>query len=245
MKELVFKSPTNVGITTSLLIAEVFEKRHDNILRDIQNLECSKEFRLLNFEESKYINGQGREKPMYEITKDGFSFLAFGYKGEKAAQFKEKFIAEFNRLAEAAKTNSLDFGDPNTVLQLAQNWKVERDKREEAEREIILLEEKIKEQQPKIDYVDKVLDSKDLIAITIIAKDLGTTAKKLNLFLQQKNILQKEKVNGCYVLASPYETKGYAYTNTHWYGKKRRPHLYWTEKGRLFIIQLYSQLTIY
>lgn len=36
------------------------------------------------------------EEPLF-LAKDGFSFLVMGYTGAKAAQFKEMFIAEFNR----------------------------------------------------------------------------------------------------------------------------------------------------
>ena len=82
--------------TTSLIVAEKFNKRHDNILRAIENLECSNEFRLLNFEESSYRNEQGKMQPCYRITRDGFAFLAMGFKGKKAAVWKERFIAAFN-----------------------------------------------------------------------------------------------------------------------------------------------------
>lgn len=67
---------------TSIMVAEKFGKRHDNILRDIENLECSSEFRLLNFEESFYTNTQNKEFPMYEMTRDGFSILCMGFTGK-------------------------------------------------------------------------------------------------------------------------------------------------------------------
>lgn len=35
-------------------IAELFEKRHNNVLQDVRNLDCSPEFTALNFQESKY-----------------------------------------------------------------------------------------------------------------------------------------------------------------------------------------------
>ena len=57
-------------------VARVFDKRHDNVLRDIENLECSKSFYLLNFEEVKYEDEKGREYPEYLITRDGFTFIA-------------------------------------------------------------------------------------------------------------------------------------------------------------------------
>ncbi len=95
MNELV-KVESGKVVTSSLVIAEVFEKRHDHILRDIKSLDCSKEFRLLNFGESYYTNSQNREMPCYAITKDGFSFLVMGFTGKKAAEFKEKYIKAFN-----------------------------------------------------------------------------------------------------------------------------------------------------
>ena len=84
--------------TTSLLVAEIFGKRHDHVLRDIEKLECSDGFRLLNFGESSYLNEQNKTQPMYEMTRDGFSFLAMGFTGKKAAAWKEKYIYCFNRM---------------------------------------------------------------------------------------------------------------------------------------------------
>ena len=49
-------------MVSSVTVAEVFEKRHNNVLRDIENLECPQEFRKLNFELSKYkVEGQKRK----------------------------------------------------------------------------------------------------------------------------------------------------------------------------------------
>ena len=78
----------NKAITTSLKIAEYFDKRHDNVLRDIENLECPEDFRALNFEVSSYNTKQNKEKLAYNITKDGFTFLAMGFTGKEAAKFK-------------------------------------------------------------------------------------------------------------------------------------------------------------
>lgn len=88
----------------SLFVAKFFEKRHDNILRDIENLDCSKDFRLLNFEESSYKNEQGKKQPCYVMTRDGFVFLVMGYRGKKAAKFKEEYIKRFNRMEQFIKT---------------------------------------------------------------------------------------------------------------------------------------------
>lgn len=74
MTNLVLTNRTEKDTTSTLIIAEVFGKEHNKVCRDIQNLSCSQKFRALNFALSSYISSQGKELPMYEITKDGFSF---------------------------------------------------------------------------------------------------------------------------------------------------------------------------
>lgn len=86
------------AVTTSLKVAEVFHKRHDNVLKSILNLDCSDRFRLLNFKETSYTDEWNRKQPMYYITRDGFTFLAMGYRGKKAAAFKEAYISAFNKM---------------------------------------------------------------------------------------------------------------------------------------------------
>jgi Rha family phage regulatory protein len=66
---------------TSLNIAEVFGKSHQHIMEAIRNLECSEGFRESNFRLSFYITSQNKEMPMYDITRDGFTFLAMGFTG--------------------------------------------------------------------------------------------------------------------------------------------------------------------
>lgn len=97
MDSLVYQQDSAI-VTDSLTIAEVFHKRHDKVLRDIKNLACSDEFKKLNFGESTYKNKQGRKMPLYVIKENGFYILAMGYTGEKAMQFKERYINEFQRM---------------------------------------------------------------------------------------------------------------------------------------------------
>src|SRR3989337_1121497 len=85
--------------TTSRIIAEEFGKQHKNVLRDVENLDCSKEFSRLNFEPSDYVDERGKIQPIYKVTKDGLMFLVMGFTGRKAAEIKEKFIAAFNWMA--------------------------------------------------------------------------------------------------------------------------------------------------
>lgn len=84
--------------TTSNQIAAHFNKRHDTVLRAIRKLECSAEYRLRNFAESSYRDEQGKEQPCYRLTRDGFVFLAMGFTGKDAAQWKEAYITAFNNM---------------------------------------------------------------------------------------------------------------------------------------------------
>lgn len=88
--------------TTSLTIASVFNKRHDNILAQIRAFP-QYEFTALNFKVSEYKDKSGRKLPMYQITKDGFVLLAMGFTGEKAYKFKIEYIKAFNAMAEEIK----------------------------------------------------------------------------------------------------------------------------------------------
>ena len=88
--------------TTSLKIADVFGKRHTHVLRAITNLQCSPEFTERNFGLSEYADNTGRKLPMFTITRDGFAFLASGFTGKEAAQWKEKYIEAFNELERRA-----------------------------------------------------------------------------------------------------------------------------------------------
>lgn len=58
----------------SLQVAETFKKRHSDVLRDIEKLECSNEFRERNFASSSYKSEQNKKMPKCLLAKDGFVF---------------------------------------------------------------------------------------------------------------------------------------------------------------------------
>lgn len=90
-----------VTVVTSLDVAETFGKEHRRVLQDIRDLKCSEEFRLRNFVQSNYVNEQGHKQPMFIMTRDAFTILVMGYTGEKAMQFKEAYIKQFNAMEKA------------------------------------------------------------------------------------------------------------------------------------------------
>lgn len=97
----------DTAFCSSMQVAEEFGKEHKNVLADIRNLDCSDEFRELNFQQiRRTVNlGQGRlrKDPLYLMTRDGFMFLVMGYRGKKAARIKEAIIKRFNEMEQFIK----------------------------------------------------------------------------------------------------------------------------------------------
>ncbi|WP_380692084.1 Rha family transcriptional regulator [Serratia marcescens] len=86
------------AVTTTRSVSDFFGKRHADVIRRVETIDCSPEFAERNFALSDYQDPTGRTLPMYQITKNGFVFLVMGFTGKKAAQFKEAYIAEFDRM---------------------------------------------------------------------------------------------------------------------------------------------------
>lgn len=90
------------AVTTSLKVAEVFGKRHNSVLRSIENLLLDlPEGAQRNFALSEYPDSTGRTLPMYQMNRDGFTLLAMGFTGKAALEFKLKYIAAFNAMENA------------------------------------------------------------------------------------------------------------------------------------------------
>lgn len=105
----------------------------------------------------------------------------------------------------------------------------------------------IEELQPKASYYDMILQCKELIATTVIAKDYGMSAKGFNIMLHELGVQFNQ--GGVWVLYSKYQGNGYLKTKTHNYAdadgvQHSREHSYWTQKGRLFLYELLKQRKI-
>jgi Rha family phage regulatory protein len=96
------------AVTSSLVVADYFKKAHKDVLKAIKLLDCSSIFQERNFAPSFYIsdlaNGGHKNNPMYYMTRDGFTFLAMGFTGKVAAQFKEAYINAFNEMEEKLRS---------------------------------------------------------------------------------------------------------------------------------------------
>lgn len=111
------------AVTTSVAVAEYFRKMHKDVLKKIDNLDCSAEFNERNFAPVDYTDAKGEKRPAYQITKNGFVFLVMGFTGKKAAAFKEAYIAEFDRMENELRQqnprqvcNDIIHGDGRTLV---------------------------------------------------------------------------------------------------------------------------------
>lgn len=104
MEDLVIMN-NNQAVTTSLVLAEVFEKKHQHVLRDIDALKDVSNFGQMFFE-SNEPDSYGRNRRIYFMNRDGFTLIAMGYTGSKAMEFKLKYIDAFNRMEEQIKSES-------------------------------------------------------------------------------------------------------------------------------------------
>lgn len=104
MKELVFVNNNNEVVTDSLMVAEVFEKSHDNVLKDIRKQMdyAGVEFSLVNFYESNYEK-RGKDYPKFDLTEEAFTLVAMSYNTRESVQMKIKFINEFKRMKDHIK----------------------------------------------------------------------------------------------------------------------------------------------
>lgn len=176
------------AVTSSLQVAETFEKRHDNILRNINSIKKD----VLNFEEmfveSTEPDSYGRDRRMYYMNRDGFTLLAMGFTGKKAMQFKLKYIKAFNSMEKqlSVKTDSYMIKDP---IKRAERWIEEQRELKEVRKELEIA-------KPKAQFADAVSTSKTSISITTLAKllkqngaDIGRN--RLFAWLRNNNYLIK------------------------------------------------------
>lgn len=185
MNELVFVQ-NEAALTNSLLVAEKFGKAHDKVMRDIENLSCSDEFRAANFGESSYINQQNKEFPMCVMTKDGFSFLVMGYTGKKAGMFKEEYIKAFNAMEKALKEQAKPKTHLEILVESAQEL-LAQSKRIEA------VENKILDMQREREENTKILLSVSVSDKCLPSQSLRDKVRQLvNRYSTAMNIAQQE-----------------------------------------------------
>ena len=130
--------------------------------------------------------------------------------------------------------------NPDFLIGLATQLKEEREKRLAAELDKAVLGQQIAELSPKASYYDLILQCASLLSVTEISKDYGMSAKAFNKKLHNLHIQYQQ--SGVWFLYAEYQDGGYTQTKTQNYCRSdgsqgARTHMYWTQKGRLFLYE--------
>lgn len=165
----------------------------------------------------------GRPAVNHQLTIDMAKQLCMIQRTEIGRKFRQYFIQveEAWNSPEAVMARALQFANQQLALLKHQNM--------ELTDTIAVQNQQILEMKPKVSYYDVVLNCKDLISTSAIAKDYGKGVQ-----FKQSDI---------WLLYQKYAQKGYTSTKTHSYtgtdGETHtKVHTYWTQKGRLFIYEL-------
>lgn len=172
------------AVTSSLQVAETFNKSHKHVLEAIDNLkEGVAENWADLFYEDTYIHPQNRQpyRVIY-MNRDGFTLLAMGFTGKKALRFKMQYIEAFNKMEEQIKTGG--FKVPSTM---AEALRLAADQQEQLEL-----------MKPKAIFADSVATSHTTILVGDLAKiikgnGVDTGARRLFQWMRDNGYLIKRK----------------------------------------------------
>nr|DAR48671.1 MAG TPA: antirepressor protein [Bacteriophage sp.] len=227
-------------------VAEMVGKQHNELLKDIRryagqlgegNIPQS-DF----FTESTYVNSQNKKMPCYQVTKKGCEFIAHKLTGVKGTEFTAKYINRFHEMEDAIKSK-VPSGAELIALAVVEAQKLLEAKEQEVKElqgTVQQMDLVIADMTPKVDYVDRILSSKDSMTVTQIAQEYGMTAVRFNNILAVIGI--QRKVGSQWILYSEYQGKGYVQNKTYDYEKTNgatgtRTSTVWTQKGRMFLYE--------
>lgn len=177
------------------------------------------------------------------INESGLYSLVIGSKLPTAKKFKrwvtKEVLPSIRKNGMYATDELLD--NPDLLIEVATKLKEERTLR-------LVAEQRVAEYEPKISYLDSILESTDTVTITQIAADYGLSAVAMNKCLNELKI--QHKVGGQWILYTRHQREGYTKSHTTRVPKadgkeKVVMNTKWTQKGRLFIYESLKEINVY
>ncbi|WP_125769503.1 phage antirepressor KilAC domain-containing protein [Companilactobacillus furfuricola] len=170
------------AVTSSLQVAETFNKNHRDVLRAIDDLEKDVRNFAQMFLVTDLPDTYGRGRRAYYMNRDGFTLLAMGFTGKKALKFKMQYIEAFNKMEDQIKTGG--FKIPSTM---AEALRLAADQQEQLE-----------VMKPKAIFADSVATSHTTILVGDLAKiikgnGVDTGARRLFQWMGDNGYLIKRK----------------------------------------------------
>lgn len=191
----------------------------------------------------------GRVQETWLINESGLYSLILSSKLPKAKEFKHWVTSEVLPAIRRHGMYAVDelIENPDLAIAALTALKEEREKTKQLTETVAVQSQQIAELQPKASYYDVVLNCKDLVSVSEIAKDYGKSARWLNEKLHEMRIQFKQ--GSIWLLYQKYVEKGYTSTKTQTFNGSdgmvhSKVHTYWTQKGRLFIYDLLKKAGI-
>ena len=179
------------AVTSSLAVSEEFDKRHDHIIRDIDNLQKDVPNFGEMFSEGYEPDYYGRKRRMFYMNRDGFTLLAMGFTGKRVLEFKLKYIQAFNEMEEKLIELTKDSYMIDDPVKRAEKWIQER-------KQVQALELENSQMKPKALFADSVSAAETDILVNDLAKllkqngiDIGGT--RLFAWLRENGYLIRRK----------------------------------------------------
>ncbi len=190
------------------------------------------------------LSGQNRE--VIFINESGLYSLILSSKMPNAKKFKHWVTAEVLPVIRKHGMYAIDeiLENPDLAIAALTQLKEERERRKQLECQTLIQRQQIAEMQPKASYYDLILQNKNTVPITQIAKDYGMSGRKFNELLHELGV--QYKFRKTWLLYQQYAECGYTQSRTYAIDESRSVmHTYWTQKGRLFLYDLLKCEGIY
>lgn len=237
---------------TSLQIAEVTGKPHNDVMKAIRKMEPAwvkvQEGNFSLMQRSVETNNGGHKiQPYYSLTKEECLYIATKFNDEARA----KLIKRWKELEEAHQKASV----PTTYLEALKSLVKSEEQRQQLalenrkqQQEIITISRenaelgnKITEMLPKVSYYDQILQSNATMTVTQIAQDYGLSAQAMNKLLAELKIQYKSS-RGQWILYGELKAGGYVHSRPVDITKSDGTHdvkynTEWTTKGRIFLYE--------
>lgn len=183
------------------------------------------------------LSGQNRE--VIFINESGLYSLILSSKMPNAKKFKHWVTAEVLPAIRKHGMYAIDeiLENPDLAIAALTQLKEERERRKQLECQTLIQRQQIAEMKPKASYYDLILQNKNTVPITQIAKDYGMSGRKFNALLHELGV--QYKFRKTWLLYQQYAECGYTQSRTYAIDENRSVmHTYWTQKGRLFLYDL-------
>ena len=203
MTDIILSTQNGEPVASSRQIADNFEKRHDHVMRDIDTIKKDVPNFGEMFFETETPDTYGRPQRTYLMNRDGFSLLVMGFTGKAALEWKLKYIAAFNTMEKKLDANHYmtpaalreAILNPDTVIQLCQQIKAEREKSARLTAENAKLTAANEIMQPKADYFDQQAAANQLTGLNETADALRIPRRTFVAWLVERKYLYRTPYN--------------------------------------------------